>query len=86
MIDLRKWNYETHEYDLYQVPDTWVLVLYTQDMELPVNCAQCGKEMTFGEGYTSKEIHTPVGFGYPVCEQDYEKEVERDQANRRREA
>lgn len=84
MIDLLKWNYETHEYDPYQVPDDWVLGLYSTDMELPINCAQCGKGMTYGVGYTSKEVHTPVGFGYAVCEQCYEKEVERDREARAR--
>lgn len=26
------------------------------------------------DGYTSKQIHTELGFGYAVCEQCYEKE------------
>lgn len=77
-MKLRKWNYETREYDLYEVPDDWELVLVTRDMEQHVNCAQCGKDMTFGEGYTSREVHTNVGFGYPVCEACYEDEVKRE--------
>jgi hypothetical protein len=24
--------------------------------------------MTYGEGYTSLQVHTPTGFGYMVCE------------------
>lgn len=82
-MKLRKWNYETREYDPYEVPDDWELVLTTQDMEQHVNCAQCGKDMTFGDGYTSREVHTNVGFGYPVCEQCYENERRREaEANR----
>ena len=47
-------------------------------MDEIVNCCQCLKEMKFGEGYTSKEVHTPVlGFGYCVCSECYEKEMER---------
>jgi hypothetical protein len=32
-----------------------------------VNCACCGKRLPFGECYTSREIHTGLGFGYAVC-------------------
>lgn len=85
-IDIRKWNYETHEYDAYTPPEGWVPVLVTDDMELAIKCASCGKDMDFGSGYTSKELHTTVGFGYPVCEDCYEKESERDRDDRRREA
>ena len=87
MIDVRQWNYATKSYDPYilPVPDG-KYILVTDDMDLPINCMSCGKEMTFGVGYTSKELHTQVGFGYPVCEQCYEKEYERDIQDRRREA
>jgi hypothetical protein len=36
-------------------------------MDEPCNCALCGREMTYGEGYTSLQVHTPTGFGYTVC-------------------
>jgi hypothetical protein len=33
-----------------------------------------GKKVTFGSCYTSKEIHTPGGFGYAVCGECYATE------------
>lgn len=73
---LRKWDYATHEYKPYEVPDDKTFIVYSADMDLPVNCANCFKDMTYGQGYTSRTIHTEVGFGYPVCEDCYEKERE----------
>ena len=43
-------------------------------MDKIVNCANCGKELKFGECYTSKTIHTEIGMGYGVCEECYDKE------------
>jgi NAD-dependent SIR2 family protein deacetylase len=71
-----KWNYKTHEYDEYN--PKWNLILMRHEMGELVNCAQCGKEIKFGDSYTSKEVHTHVGFGYPVCDKCYEGEVARD--------
>ena len=63
-IKYKKWNYETHKYDDYLVPSDKILKTYSDNMDEIVNCCQCLKEMKFGEGYTSKEVHTPVlGFG-----------------------
>ena len=76
-MELRKWNYKTHEYDPIEVPDEWNIPLYTDDMEEIVNCPHCGKELPYGETYTSKEIHNWVGFGYGVCEECYEEEWKR---------
>ena len=45
-------------------------------MSTIVNCAECGKEMQYGEGYTSGLIHTSGGMGYCVCESCYEKELQ----------
>lgn len=73
-----RWNYETKVYDPYTIDPSWNVVLYTQDMDLAINCASCGKAMTYGQGYTSRELHTQVGMGYPVCEDCYEEEYERE--------
>lgn len=81
MIDIGKWNYETKTYDPYTPPEGNI-VLYSEDMDELINCAQCGKELSFGEGYTSKEIHTSVGFGYPVCTDCYDQEILRDKESR----
>lgn len=78
--DIGKWNYETHEYDPYMPNPDWKLKLYSQDMDEPINCASCGKEMTYGEGYSSEELHNHIGFGYPVCEECYRLELARQSA------
>ncbi len=74
MILLQKWNYETHVYDPFESPAV-ILVIYSEDMVEACDCANCGKRMTFGDGYTSKTIHNHVGFGYPVCENCYSEEI-----------
>lgn len=75
---LKKWNYKTHKYDDFKVPDEWNCKNYTNDMEEIINCPHCGKKTPFGECYTSLEIHTPYfGFGYGVCKECYQKEWER---------
>lgn len=74
---LGKWNYKTHKYDDYEVPDDWNVVLYSDDMEEVVNCPHCGKELLYGKTYTSKEIHNSFGLGFGVCEQCYNQEWDR---------
>ena len=64
---LRKWSETKHIYEPYEVPDSWHVSTYETDMETPVNCCQCGRELTFGESYTSMQVQTEVGFGYAVC-------------------
>lgn len=70
----RKWNYEKHEYEPYELPDR--CYLFGGSLKSRVACAQCGKGKEYGNTFTSKEIHTSVGLGYPVCEKCYRKEVE----------
>ena len=74
---IKKWNYEKHEYEDYNIPDDWKVKTYSDNMDELVNCPHCGKELKFGAGYTSMEIHTNVGFGYTVCENCYEEEWKR---------
>ena len=76
MAEYRKWNEKTRAYEPYTVPDEWNLLTYANDMDEPCNCAQCGKPMRYGDGYTSMQVHTPVGFGYMVCESCYAAERE----------
>lgn len=64
---LKKWDYKKHEYLPYEVPDTWDVALYCDDMDRRVNCANCGAEHRFGDGYVSQEIQNCVGLGYSVC-------------------
>ena len=75
---LNKWNYKLHKYDNYSVPDDCNCQTYSNDMKEIVNCPHCGRELEYGDTYTSLEIHSPIyGFGYGVCHECYEKEWER---------
>lgn len=70
-----KWNYLTRSYEPYELPDG--CILWNQDMDLVVPCAQCGERHKYGTLFTSKEIHNHAGLGYGVCEPCYQKEWER---------
>lgn len=74
---LNKWNNKTHEYEPYKIPDNWNCKTFSLNMNEIVNCPHCGKALEYGNTYTSKEIHTDIGFGYGVCEECYEEEWER---------
>lgn len=74
---LQKWDYQAHEYRSIVVPIGWNCKLYTDNMDELVNCPHCGKELKFGETFTSEEIHNSAGMGYGVCEECYDHELER---------
>lgn len=50
---------------------------YEEDMEKIVPCAQCGRLHKYGEMYTSREVHTAYGFGFAVCRECYDGEMDR---------
>ncbi len=68
MATYRKWDEKKGAYEPYEVPDDWKLLCYSEDMNEICNCAQCGREMRYGDAYTSFQVHTEIGFGYMVCE------------------
>lgn len=72
---LQKWNNKKHKYENYEIPDDWNVKTYSTNMREKINCVHCGKELEFGDCYTSLEVHTEMGFGYGVCEKCYNKEV-----------
>lgn len=78
-MDMRKWNYETRDYEEYSIPGEWNSPLYLPAFayKTEVNCASCGTLAKYGEMYTSKEIHNSFGLGYPVCSKCYDKEWDR---------
>lgn len=39
-----------------------------------VTCARCGKPVGFMDSWTSMAIHSPMGFGYAVCNECHEAE------------
>lgn len=71
-MSIGKWNFQTHKYEPYELPGYSPLLC--DDMDEKINCANCGKEVTFGECLTSRRIHTEMGMGYPVCDDCYDEE------------
>ena len=75
---MQRWNYAKCDYEPYEVPEGWKCPLTSADMNLIINCASCGRELTYGDAYTSREIHTEYGMGYPVCDECKETEIRRE--------
>lgn len=73
---LKKWNYDTHKYDTYEVPESWRVAQICPDMETVINCASCGKAISFGASYGSMEIHGHLGISYCVCSKCHNAEIE----------
>ena len=73
-MNLRKWNERKREYEPYKIPDDWNVKTYSDDMDMIINCAACGKKELFGNAYTSMTIHGVGGMGYAVCHDCYEME------------
>lgn len=76
-MKLRRWNYEKREYLEVEIPENYNIRLYCGDMEEIVNCPNCGKELKYGETYTSKEHHNSIGLCYGVCEDCHNEEWKR---------
>lgn len=74
MAYLMKWNYNTRLYEPFESPAKRI-VMYSENMQEHIDCTNCGNELLFGDGYTSKTIHNDFGLGYPVCEKCYEQEL-----------
>lgn len=49
---------------------------YSEDMNQIIACRDCGKEIAYGEAFTSRKHFNQGGFGFCVCESCYEKEWE----------
>ena len=81
---LRKWDYDDHDYRPYYVPAEWKVAVYSDDLNDVIQCAHCGKELTYGDSLTSLEIHTVLGMGYSVCSECYDGEFKRKMDERKR--
>ena len=68
---IKKWNTLKRDYEPYEVPDSWKLPLYSEDMDEVINCVNCGCSMLYGNGYTSRRYLNDSGFGYYECEKCY---------------
>lgn len=78
----KKWNIKERRYEPYEIPDSWVCPMLTPNLDMPVNCASCGKAMRFGEGFTSHTIHGENGMGYSICEDCMKEEWAAEKAAR----
>jgi len=58
---LQKWDPVKHVYRQFESP-ALKTILVTRDMSTKVDCAECGKEIEFGVSFTSRLIHTDMGF------------------------
>lgn len=76
-MKLKKWSTSSHQYIQQEIPDEWNCKMYSNNMKEIVNCPHCGKELEFGQTFTSLEFHNFLGLGYGVCKSCYEKEWER---------
>lgn len=80
---LRRWDEWLRVYMPWLVPADRKVMAYSGDMDEPCACARCGKRVTFGECYTSFQIHTILGIGYAVCPECHEREMaEREAAEK----
>lgn len=73
-MKLKKWNFEKQKYEPYTVPSDWNVKCFAVDMHETINCASCGTELMYKDGFISRKIHSKIGFGYVVCHDCYRKE------------
>ena len=71
-----RWNEKEHKYEPFTVPSSYICRMYSDDMDLVVNCPHCGRKVLYGNGYTSCQIFESNGlFGYAVCPECHEREL-----------
>lgn len=70
---IRKWNENKKDYDDVTIPDEWKTPLICMNMDETVNCVNCGREMKFGEGFTSKRYHHKSGAAYSECKKCFDE-------------
>lgn len=68
-----KYDFKERRYKRYILPAG--AAMERDNLEDVVNCANCGRTITYGESYTSLTIHNPYGIGYCVCGQCHYKEI-----------
>ncbi len=68
-----KWDFEKCRYDEVDIPDT--CSNYKDNFSEEVTCPNCGRQVRYGDTYTSRRWHDRVGFGYGVCERCHELEA-----------
>ena len=76
MTYVRRYSYRNHCYEKpEELPKNWYTPMSADSMNEIINCASCGKELKFGNSFTSMIIYDLSGsFGFPVCVECYQKE------------
>jgi hypothetical protein len=74
-MKVQKWNVKTRKYEPYEMPVG--VILFTHNLDEITSCAQCGKQVVYGDAFTSLEVHNENGLGYPVCDDCYRSENDR---------
>lgn len=73
---LKRWNSSTQSYEPFEVPDNKVVVCGGSNPEDLVDCAICGKEITFGDSFSAQTVFVPgTGFKCCICEQCHKEEL-----------
>lgn len=78
MATIQRWERSIRKYVPHKVPDDWDIRTYSYNMDEVINCVCCGKKMKYGNGYTSKRFHTPLGFGFMECRECYEAYIQEE--------
>jgi len=71
MADIKAFRWDGKQYVPYKIPEGCNCRTFSPDLSEKVNCINCGKELTYGESYTSHQFHDQRGFGFAECEDCY---------------
>lgn len=75
---LRRWNFIKRKFELFKVPD-YRKVAVCSDLEhmySKIDCAICGKPITFGIAFSSLAVIDYRGNGYAICREYHSAEFE----------
>lgn len=75
-MKVEKWNYKEQKYEEVEINDNCPLC--EMDLDRRINCANCEREVKYGETYTSRKYHNQLGLGYPVCQECHEDEIKEE--------
>lgn len=75
-IKLRYENHLERYTDRVIIPEDQRVVINTMDMYLHCNCANCGKDVLYGDTWSSVEWYDESGvWALPVCRECHEREM-----------
>jgi hypothetical protein len=80
------WDPVEHQYHPEIVPEGMIVKTFSEDMDDVINCAHCHRRMAYGDGYCSHIYQAKHGFGYSVCGQCYQDEMQAELSARKLQA